>query len=140
MFHFVVETRPLTIDAPASPTDCYQLITCKMAKATGRRWLGVDVSSEYTSIAKRRLREVKAESIPSLESRADPLDDPIAEDESVAMRRWCEREIPAARTEATGGRAVTCSSECSRFNSRQRRNELKAEGRAKEKARQDESS
>ena len=112
--------------------------TCKMAKAAGRRWLGVDVSSEYTSIARRRLREVKEGSVRTPESREDPLEEPVEEDESDALCRWCKREIPAARTEATGGRAVTCSSECSRFNSRQRRHELKAEDRAKDKAPEDE--
>ena len=32
--------------------------TCKMAKATGRRWLGVDICREYTSIARRCLKEI----------------------------------------------------------------------------------
>ncbi|MCY3787825.1 MAG: site-specific DNA-methyltransferase [Gemmatimonadetes bacterium] len=108
--------------------------TCKMAKATGRRWLGVDVSREYTSIAERRVNETEEDSVSPPESRADPLDEPVGEDESVAVCRWCEGEIPAARSQATGGRAVTCSHECSLLNRRRRRHELKAEDRAKEKA------
>ena len=114
--------------------------TCKMAKATGRRWLGVDVSPEYTAIAQRRLSEVEEESVSEPESRADPLEEPVAEDEPVAICRWCKLGIPAARTEATGGRAVTCSTECSQHYARDRRKQLKTSDRAKEKARQDVSS
>ena len=114
--------------------------TCKMAKATGRRWLGVDVSSEYTSIAQRRVSDVEEESVSEPESRADPLEEPVVEDEPVAVCRWCKSGIPAARTEATGGRTVTCSTECSQSYARDRRKELKTSNRAKVKARQEESS
>lgn len=31
--------------------------TCKMAKATGRKFIGIDVSEKYTKIAKERLRQ-----------------------------------------------------------------------------------
>jgi len=112
--------------------------TCKMAKATGRRWLGVDVSSEYTSIAKLRLEETEEVTLSSLPSRPDPFDEPVASRESSASNeevgleepispcRWCGNEIPATRSQLTGGRAVTCSPECSDFNRRRRRAALRA--------------
>ena len=109
--------------------------TCKMAKATGRRWLGVDVSKEYTTIAERRVGQTVANSISSLASRPDPFDEAhLAEENSwvevgVACR-WCGVEIPHDRWQLTGGRAVTCSPECSRFNGRRHRNELKRIERA----------
>ena len=110
--------------------------TCKMAKATGRRWLGVDVSREYTTIARRRVRETEGDSIESLPSRADPFDEPTEpEVAEVSICRWCQNEIPEARMAATGGRAVTCSRECSIFNTRRRRCQLKAAGRAEERKR-----
>ena len=99
--------------------------TCKMAKETGRRWLGVDVSSEYTTIAERRVNETEEISLQSPPPRVDPFDEP------VALCRSCQNEIPATRLWATGGRAVTCSPECSEFNRKRRRHELKAAERAK---------
>ena len=110
--------------------------TCKMAKATGRRWVGVDVSREYTTIARRRVRSTAKGSISSLPSRGDPFDEPAEPDDVVvSICRWCQNEIPAARTQATGGRAVTCSPECSIYNTRRRRCELKAADRAEERKR-----
>lgn len=109
--------------------------TCKMAKATGRRWLGVDVSQEYTAIAKRRLNDTEANSIQSLPSRKDPIDDPVLFDApSVANCRVCGNEISAARSQLTGGRAVTCSRECSDLNGKRRRVALKTADRAKRKS------
>ena len=105
--------------------------TCKMAKATDRRWLGVDVSSEYTAIAKQRVDDMLEASLSSLPSRADPFDELVAFDVPTAICRVCGNEVPAARSQATGGRAVTCSPECSNFNRRQRRHQLKASERAK---------
>lgn len=105
--------------------------TCKMAKATGRRWLGVDVSQEYTRIARRRLTETKENTISSLPPRVDPFDETLVSDESAVACRHCGNGIPMERLQLTGGRAVTCSTECSIFNSRRRRNELKAMDRAK---------
>ena len=100
--------------------------TCKMAKATGRRWVGVDVSPEYTEIARRRVAEVGwRSSVEAPRSRPDPFEGPLP------ICRWCPNEIPAARLEATGGRAVTCGPECSEVNSRKRRAELKAAERAR---------
>ncbi len=109
--------------------------TCKMAKATGRRWLGVDVSKEYTAIAKRRVRQTVADSISSLPSRSDPFDELVMAEENSRMEanimcQWCGVEISHDRWQLTGGRAVTCSPECSLFNSRRRRNELKRVERA----------
>ena len=104
--------------------------TCKVAKATGRRWLGVDVSREYTSIAERRVNETGEDSIPSPVSRPDPFDEPLPCGESVAACQWCGNEIPPVRSQLTGGRAVTCSPECSDFHGRRRRLELKAANRA----------
>ena len=103
--------------------------TCKMAKATGRRWLGVDVSAEYTAIAERRVNEVGKGSLSHSTSRPDPFDEP------VAVCRCCGNQIPAARSVATGGRAVTCSPECSDLNGRRRRHQLKAVDRAEQRRR-----
>ena len=100
--------------------------TCKMAKVTGRRWLGVDVSREYTTIARKRVRASQEGTIESLPSRADPFAEAV-------ICRWCPNEIPEARQAATGGRAVTCSHECSVYNTRRRRCELKAADRAKQR-------
>ncbi|MXY54206.1 MAG: site-specific DNA-methyltransferase [Gammaproteobacteria bacterium] len=88
---------------------------CKMAKATGRRWLGVDVSAEYTAIARQRVNDVASDSVAAPGSRADPFDAPLP------ICRWCPKEIPEARLQATGGRTVTCSHECSDLNRRKRR-------------------
>ena len=101
--------------------------TCKMAKATGRRWLGVDVSAEYTAIAQRRVEGVQWKSVEVPESRVDPFEGPLP------ICRWCPNEIPAARLVATGGRTVTCGPECSEVNRRKRRTELRAAERAKAK-------
>ncbi len=109
--------------------------TCKMAKATWRRWLGVDVSKEYTAVAKRRVAGTIADAIPSLPSRSDPFDEVISAEErskvkACMMCRWCGVEISHDRLQLTGGRAVTCNKECSSLNSRRRRNELKRVERA----------
>lgn len=101
--------------------------TCKMAKATGRRWLGVDVSSEYVAIAERRVRETKRSTEDSRPSRVDPFDEP------VKVCRNCLDEIPTDRLRYTGGRAVTCSPECSDLSRKKRRIELKACDRAKQR-------
>ena len=98
--------------------------TCKIAKATGRRWLGVDVSEQYTAIARKRLSQVQWNSLATPSSRSDPFEGPLP------ICRWCPAEIPAARLVATGGRAVTCSPECSIVNSRKRRVQLKVAERA----------
>ena len=103
--------------------------TCKMAKATGRRWLGVDVSPEYTSVAERRVEDTEEDHVLSLPSRSDPFDEP------VSVCRCCGNEIPVARTAATGGRAVTCSPHCSDLNNKRRRIELKAADRAARRTR-----
>ena len=112
--------------------------TCKMAKATGRRWLGVDVSREYTSIAELRVKETEEGALSSLPSRTDPFDEPVVSEdlaassedvgleEPVSVCCWCGNEIPALRTQLTGGRAITCSPECSDFNNRRRQHELRA--------------
>lgn len=99
--------------------------TCKMAKATGRRWVGVDVSPEYTAIARKRVDQVGWNIVDVPGSRSDPFEGPLP------ICRWCSSEIPAARLVATGGRAVTCSPECSDVNRRKRRTELKAVERAR---------
>ena len=99
--------------------------TCKMAKATGRRWIGVDVSADYSVIARCRVDAAETDSVSPPPPRPDPFDEPLP------VCRWCSNEIPAARLTATGGRAVTCSPECSDFNGRRRRSELKAEDRAR---------
>ena len=104
--------------------------TCKMAKATGRRWLGVDVSTEYTSIAKRRVAETEANGISDPPSRPDPFDEP------VVVCRACGAEIPEARIAATGGRTVTCSPECSAAHGKNLRHRLKATERAARRAKQ----
>lgn len=109
--------------------------TCKMAKATGRRWLGVDTSREYTEIAKRRVKETEELSDLSLPSRGDPFDEQVVEEKPKKFCSWCGNAIPVARTQATGGRAVTCSQQCSQFKNRRRRVELKAADRAEEKRR-----
>ncbi len=107
--------------------------TCKMAKATGRRWLGVDISHEYTAIAERRVKETEENSVFPPTPRSDPLDEPVQKDKSISFCRWCNNEIPLARSLATGGRTVTCSPECSDFSSKRRRIELKATERAEQR-------
>ena len=51
--------------------------TCKMAKVTGRRWLGVDISEKYVAIAKRRIAETDPGSATAANhaSRPDPIDE-----------------------------------------------------------------
>ena len=100
--------------------------TCKMAKATGRRWLGVDISLEYTRIAERRVAETAEGSIVMSPSRADPFEEPVeVVTEQPAICQWCGNGIPRTRTQITGGRAVTCSPECSDFNARRRKSKGK---------------
>ncbi len=109
--------------------------TCKMAKATGRRWLGVDICREYTSIARRRLKETEEDSIAPPASREDPFDEPLGSEAETPTHsnkfcRWCQDEIPTTRLQLTGGRAVTCSPECSASHNGRRRKELKKMERA----------
>ena len=71
--------------------------TCKMAKATGRRWLGVDVSHEYTRIAKRRLADTQENTILAPPPRADPFDEaPPIEEPAIACRHCGKRHPPRA--------------------------------------------
>ena len=104
--------------------------TCKIAKATGRRWLGVDVSPEYAAIAKRRLNETEEGSMTTPPSRPDPFAERVDVDSTVAVCQWCNNAIPLSRSRATGGRTVTCSPECSAARNRRRRVELKSVERA----------
>lgn len=107
--------------------------TCKMAKATGRRWLGVDISREYVAIAKRRVKEAGDSSDLSVPSRSDPFEEiTLVEEKSEKNCSWCGNAIPIARVHATGGRAVTCSKQCSLFRNKRRRVELKEADRAKQ--------
>ena len=107
--------------------------TCKMAKITGRRWVGVDISPDYTAIAERRIKDTPIGELTDLPSRADPFDEPVAacsEEPDAVACQWCHNEIDPVRQRMTGGRAVTCSRECSDLHAKRRRKELKAQERA----------
>ena len=45
---------------------CGSGTTCKMAKATGRRFIGIDVSPEYIKIAEKRLARVSSQLMPEV--------------------------------------------------------------------------